>query len=148
MNDAGDIFVQAILWAAWLAGLYAMWKFRKYFKPSLSFKGWGTLQSEFGIGDADLPASVRMLGTEVRVGIYKTDLAKIGLDDNFVYLDRPLSSSVNGILRIPFQRIALVSAPSQTGGIFHLPVAGIFKVDGVELWLGSPHAEQIIARLN
>ena len=147
MDDAAGIAGQAILSGAWLVGLYLMWKFLKYFKPSLSFKGWGTLQSEFGIGDAALPASVRMLGTEVRVGIYKTDMARIGLDDNFVYLDRPLSSSVNGILRIPFARIGLVSAPSRTGGLFNLPVAGIFKVDGVELWLGSPHADKIIARL-
>ena len=69
------------------------------------------------------------------------------MDNDFIYLDRPFSSKTSGLLRIPFHRMELVSAPSLNGGLFNLPVAGIFKVSGVEIWLGSPFAERIIARL-
>jgi hypothetical protein len=145
MSDTQWLLGQAIQWGARLVGLYLVWLIVRHMRPSLSFKGWGTLQSEFGIGD--VPATVSMKGTEVRVGIYKTDMAKIGLDDNFIYLDRPFSSSTNGILRIPFHRLELVSAPSTSGGLFKLPVAGIFKVNGVEVWLSSPFADEIMRRI-
>lgn len=147
MSDTEVILGEAILWAARLLGLYLIWQIARHIRVSVLFKGWGTVRREFGIGLADVPVSLTMQGTEVRVGIYKTDMAQIAIDDNFIYLDRPFSSSTNGLLRIPFNRIELVSPPSRNGGAFNLPVAGIFKVSGVELWLGSPFAERIIARL-
>lgn len=147
MIDTEAILGEAIMWCAWLLGLYLMWHISRHFKPSVSFKGWGTVRREFGIGINDLPAGLSMQGTGVRVGIYKTDMAKIGMDDSYLYLDRPFSSSTDGLLRIPYNRIQLVSPPSTNGGLFNLPVAGIFKVRGVDVWLGSPFAERIIARL-
>jgi hypothetical protein len=147
MSDGDSLLGQAMGWAGFLFVLYLFWRIAPYMKPSLSFKGWGTLRSEFGMAKADLPATVSMRGAQVRVGIYKTDMARIGLDDTFIYLDRPFSSSANGILRIPFHRLELVSAPSTSGGLFKLPVAGIFKLNGVEVWLGSPFADEIIKRL-
>jgi hypothetical protein len=147
MSDGQWWLGQSFEWAARLVGLYLIWLIVRHMKPSLSFRGWGTLRREFGFAKADLPATLSMRGTEVRVGIYKTDMARIGLDDNFIYLDRPFSSSANGILRIPFHRLELVSAPSASGGLFKLPVAGIFKVNGVEVWLGSPFADEIMRRI-
>ncbi len=147
MSETGTLFGEVVLWACWLIGIYLTWKFLGHFRPSLSFRSWGSLLGQYGIGVADLPSGLVMRGTTVRVGAYKTDMAQAALDDTCLYLQRPLGSSTNGLLRIPFHSMVLVSPPKRSGGRFNLPVAGIFKVDGVELWLATPIAEHIIARL-
>lgn len=50
-------------------------------------------------------------------------------------------------LLIPYDRFRLVAPPQKRGPVLPLPVAGRFEVDGVDLWLGGPHAEGLIARL-
>ncbi len=147
MSETGTWTGDAILWACRLIFLFIMWKVFRHFRPSLSYRSWGSLLGQFGIGVADLPAGLAMRGTTVRVGVYKTDMAQAAVDDTCLYLRRPLSSSTKGLLRIPFASMVLVSPPKRSGGLFNLPVAGIFKVDGVELWLDTSYAEHIIARL-
>lgn len=147
MPETATLIGEVTLWVCWLIGMYLVWKLLGHFKPSLSFRSWGSLLSQFGIGVADLPAGLAMRGATVRVGFYKTDMAQVGVDDTFLYLRRPLSSSTDGLLRIPFHSMRLMSPPKRSGGLFNLPVAGIFKVDGVELWIGTPYAEHIITRL-
>ena len=147
MGDTENIAGQAALWAARLVGLFLLYLLLKYLKPNLFYKGWSNLRTEHSIADSALPAGLAMHHTSLRVGSeHYNQTAHIGLDDMGIYLQRPLGSKEDGKLYIPYARMALVEPPGRTG-VLNLPVYGIFKVNGVEVWIDSPYAEQIIERL-
>lgn len=142
-----DIAGQAILWTCWVIGIVIFWVGARKFVPSLSFKGWGSLSRDFGVREMDLPPGLVMRRTSLRVGIFKTDMANLGLDSSYLYLQRCLGSNVFGTLRISLAQITLLEAPRLAGGFLNLPVAGIFRVNQVEVWIGAPLAEEIIGHL-
>lgn len=147
MSDTEDIIGQVILWAARLVGLFLIYLLVRYFKPTIFYKGWSNLRTEYGLANASLPAGLTMHLTSLRVGSeHYNQTAHIGLDATGVYLQQPFASKEKGALRIPYSRLKLVSPPGRTG-VLNSPVYGIFKVDGVDVWIDSPYAEQIMERL-
>ena len=146
-NHTETILGEAILWAARLVGLLLLYLLLRHFKPNLFYKGWGSLRPDYSIADSALPASLAMHHTSLRVGSeHYNQTAHLGLDAAGVYLQRPLASKEDGKLFIPYQHLTLVPPPGRTGAL-GLPVYGVFKVNGVDIWIDSPYAEQIIKSL-
>lgn len=146
MSGNDNIVGQVVLWAARLLGLFLIYLLVRHFKPNIFYKGWGNLRTEYGTSAA-LPAGLMMHHTSLRVGSeHYNQTAYIGLDDVGIYLQRPLATKEGSLLRIPYVRLKLIEPPRQPGSL-HLPIYGIFRVNGVDLWIDSPYAEQIINHL-
>ena len=147
MNNAENITGQAILWAARLVGLFIIYLLVRHFKPTIFYKGWGSLRSEYSLSDPGLPAGLVLHPTSLRVGTeHYNQTAHLGLDEGAVYLQRPVLTGEPSLLRIPFSHLKLVAPPGRLGPL-GLPVYGIFAANGVEVWIDSPYAEQLMARL-
>ena len=135
------------MWAARLAGLLLLYLLVRYFRPTLFYKGWGSLQPTYGVPTAQPPANVILHHTSLRVGTeHYNQTAHLGLGAASRYLQRPAPTPAGRLLCIPYNRMSLKQRPGQ-GGPLNLPVYGIFLVDGVEVWIDSPYAEQLIAHL-
>lgn len=148
MSDTENLAGQIILWGVRLAGLFIFYLVFKNLKPNIFYKGWGQLRSEYSVADDALPAGVKLEPAWVRVGseTYSGTIA-VGLDDTAVYLQREYFFKVRGTLRIPYSRLQLVEAPHRTK-LLNIPVHGVFRVGGVDLWIGAPYADGIITHLS
>jgi len=147
MGDTERMGGQAILWAARLAGLVVVYLLIRYFRPTIFYKGWGSLQPTYGVPTAQLPAGVPMHHTSLRVGTeHYNQTAHLGLGPAGLYLQRPALKASGQLLCIPYGHLTLKERPGPTGPL-GLPVYGIFEARGVELWIDSPYAEQLIAHL-
>jgi hypothetical protein len=147
MSDTERIGGQIILWAARLAGLLIVYLLIRYFRPTIFYKGWGNLQSTYGVPTAQPPADVPMHHTSLRVGAeHYNQTAYVGLGPAALYLQRPAPTPVGRLLRIPYASLRVRQRPGPSGPL-KLPVYGIFVVDGVEVWLDAPYAEQLIEHL-
>lgn len=147
MSDAERIGGQVILWAARLAGLVVVYLLIRYFRPTIFYKGWGSLQPTYGVPTAQPPADVPMHHTSLRVGTeHYNQTAYLGVGPAGVYLQRPALKPAGRLLYIPYKSLKLKERPGRTGPL-NLPVYGIFEANGVEVWIDSPYAEQLIAHL-
>ena len=145
MGDAENAIGQVILWAARLVGVLLIYLVVRYFKPTIFYKGWNNLQTEYRLTNAALPTGLVMQPTSLRIGSeHYNQTARIGLGATGVYLQQPFASK--GTLYLPYDRLKLVSPPGRTG-MLNSPVYGIFKVNGIDVWIDSPYAEQIINHL-
>lgn len=144
METVGNILLKALGFVAFFAVAYFV---LKHVSPNIFYKGWGSLKQEYGIADTAVPPAVRMQETSVRVGseTYNNTM-QIGLAEHGIYLQRYVLAKPRGTLHIPYASLALQSPPKQSG-FMGLPVYGVFKVNGVDIWIDSPYAEQIIERL-
>jgi hypothetical protein len=139
---------QVIIWAARLAGLLLIYLLVRYFRPTFFYKGWGSLQPTYGVLTAQTPANVPMHHTSLRVGTeHYSQTAYVGLGTTGLYLQRPALTPTGRLLCVPYKCLTLKERPSRTGPL-RLAAYGIFQVDGVEVWLDSPYAEQLIAYLS
>lgn len=137
-----------LLWAARLAGLLLVYLLIRYFRPTFFYKGWGSLQPAYGVPSTQLPANMPMHHTSLRVGTeHYNQTAYVGLGSGGLYLRRPALKPAGQLLYIPYKRLTLKERPSRTGPL-NLAAYGIFQVDGVEVWLDSPCAEQLMAYLS
>lgn len=144
ISIAGNI----IGWVLFLGFVYMSFRFLwKDSVPNFFYKGWKNLQADYGLLEQDLPVGVVMHPTTLRVGSERyVQTAHLGLDETSVYLQRPLAGADGRFLRVPYTQLKLMSPPGRTG-VLNAPVYGIFKVNGVDVWIDSPYAEQIIQRL-
>lgn len=145
LSIAGNV----IGWILFLGFVYMSYRFLwKGSMPNLFYKGWKNLQADYGLTEPNLPAGVVMHPTTLRVGSERyAQTAHLGLDETSVYLQRPLAGAEGRFLRIPYTRLKLMSPPGRSG-ILNAPVYGIFSVNGVDVWIDSPYAEQIIQHLS
>lgn len=112
--------------------------------PNFFYKGWGSLQPAYAV--EQLPAQ-RFI-TSVRVGsdVYQGTMY-VALDEQGVYFQRTLLEPYKKALYIPYSRFKLVEKPKARTKFFSVGTYGIFEVDGVDIWLGNPYADQLIAHL-
>lgn len=90
MNDAECLGGQAILWAARLGGLVLIYLLVRYFRPTIFYKGWGSLQPAYGVPMAQMPTDVPMHHTSLRVGTeHYNQTAYLGVGAAGIYLQRP-----------------------------------------------------------
>lgn len=147
MTDTERIGGQIILWAARLAGLLLLYLLVRYFRPTLFYRGWSSLQPTYGVPTAQPPAGIPLHHTSLRVGTeHYNQTAHLGLGAAGFYLLRPAPTLAGRLLYIPYNCLALKQRPGPSGPLT-IPAYGIFLVDGVAVWLDSPYAEQLIAHL-
>ena len=147
MSDAERIGGQVILWAARLAGPMVVYLLMRYFRPTFFYKGWSNLQATYGVPTAQPPAAVPLHHTSLRVGTeHYNQTAYLGVGPAGVYLQRPALKPAGRLLYIPYGCLKLKAKAGPTGP-FSLPVYGVFEANGVEIWIDSPYAEQLIAHL-
>lgn len=72
---------------------------------------------------------------------------RIALTEQGVYLQPHFFKLSRKALLIPYDQLELVEPPRKRTGFFSVRTFGIFKVDGVNLWLDVPYAKQVISRL-
>ena len=105
--------------------------------------GWGNLEQAYSVPHA--PHSISLRSTSARVGltVFKNTM-NIALDETGVYLQRSFFIKNNVILHIPYHKMILVEKrnPSWAASGF-----GIFTVDGVDVWIDQPYANQILEKL-
>ena len=94
------------------------------------------------------PADVQLHHTSLRVGIeHYNQTAYVGLGPAGIYLRRPAPTASQRVLYIPYAQVRLQSPPGRTGPL-NLPAYGIFRVDGVEVWLDNPYATDLVTHLS
>lgn len=136
---------QVLLWVARLGGLALIYFAVRYFRPTLFYKGWNTLQAAYGVTAA--PAGVQLHHTSLRVGVeHYNQTAHVGFGPRALYLQRPSLAAQLQLLCIPYAQLRLQSPPGHTGPL-GAPVYGIFEAAGVEIWLDDLYAIDLIAHL-
>lgn len=147
-TTASKIAGQVLLWGARIVGPILLYLFIRYLRPNIFYKGWGSLQPTYSLASAAPPADVQMHPISLRVGNeHYSQTAYVGLGPAGLYLRRPAPLARQRVLYIPYAQVQLQSPPTRTGPL-NLPVYGIFKVDGVEIWLDNPYATDLIAHLS
>lgn len=113
---------------------------------NISFKGWGDLAARYHIEEM-VP---RHTTITMRVGsqTYNFNNMDISVAETGIYLQRTLFGRRDAV-HIPYANIKLRELPRVKKMLFFtIPVYGIFDVDGVDLWIDSPYAEQISQHLS
>lgn len=145
MDNLLTIGGKTVGWILFLGVVYLSFRFIwKDSMPNFFYKGWGTLQPTYAV--AQLPA--QRFTTSVRVGsdVYQGTMY-VALDAQGVYFQRTLLKPYQQAMFIPYGRFQLVEKPKPRTKFFSLGTYGIFKVDGVDIWLDNPYADQLIAHL-
>jgi hypothetical protein len=145
MDNLLTIVGKTVGWVLFLGVVYLSFRFIwKDSMPNFFYKGWGTLQPTYAV--AQRPAGLAT--TSVRVGsdVYQGTMY-VALDAQGVYLQRTLLEPYQKALYIPYNRFKLLEKPRPRTKFFSLGTYGIFQVDGVDIWLDNPYADQLIAHL-
>lgn len=72
---------------------------------------------------------------------------QVALDARGVYFQPARLGLGSLAMCIPYGRFRLIAKPTARTASFSLGTYGIFKVDGVDIWLDQPYADQLIEHL-
>ena len=112
---------------------------------NISFKGWGDLAARYRVDTLPVPGGI----ITMRIGsqTYNFDNMSFALAEQGMYLQRK-QFGTKATVCIPYAKIKLSERPRVKKFLFFsIPVYGLFYVDGVDLWIDSPHAECLISHL-
>lgn len=143
MDNLLPLLGKTVGWGLFLGVVYLSYRFIwKDSMPNLFYKGWATLHPSYAA--PQLP--VQRVTTSVRVGsdVYQV-IMQLALDAQGMYLQRP--GPYPQVLYIPYNQFRLLEKPRARTRLFSLGTYGVFEVSGVDIWLASPYADQVIAHL-
>lgn len=145
MDNVLTVAGKTVGWVLFLSIIYLSYRFIwRDSLPNLTYAGWNTLQPTYAA--TRLPA--RWATTSVRVGsdLYQGTM-RVAFDAQGMYLQRLLPGTDYTTMYLPYNQFRLVEAPKSRAKLLTLSTYGIFSVEGVDIWLDSPYADQLMVHL-